>query len=114
LHTAVDEFTDAGLPNTLPGLVHLCITALGQPARCVTLRVVIRSIDVSRSLMAEKGIVVGPRTSLDVVNTLLSPDSLRDDLVLEIRGKATLGEVMDVVVTALELRDAIRRLLPSN
>jgi hypothetical protein len=73
---------------------------------------VIRPIDVSRSLLAEKRIVVGPRISLEVVNTLPSPDSLRDDLVLEIRGKTTLGEVTDVVVTALELRDAIRRSLP--
>jgi hypothetical protein len=70
---------------------------------------VVRSTEVTRAVLADKGIAVGPRTAEGIVRALLTPAGLAEDTMAEVRGRGPDGGPTTVVVRANELRDAIRR-----
>jgi hypothetical protein len=69
----------------------------------------VRSIEVTRALLPERGIAVGPRTAEGILRALLNPAGLAENTMAEVRGRGLDGEPTVVMVRANELRDAIRR-----
>jgi hypothetical protein len=70
---------------------------------------VVRSTDVVKVVLADRGITVGTRTAENIVQALLRPECLAQDSVAEVRGRGSDGEPTTVILRACELRDAIRR-----
>lgn len=70
---------------------------------------VIRSIDAARRYLADRGVAIADRTAIEMVKTLLSPSAVEQDLKAEIRGRDDRGIATTIVITSVELRDAIRR-----
>jgi hypothetical protein len=57
----------------------------------------------------ERGAEVGSRTLTEILRALYTPDSVNEDIRAEVRASSPTGDKVTVVVTAVEIRDAIRR-----
>lgn len=53
--------------------------------------------------------MVDERTLVESLTALYTPDAVEQDVVAEVRGASLKGDKVTVVITAVELRDAIRR-----
>ena len=62
-----------------------------------------------RQLLRAKGAMVGERTLAEILRALYTPDAVEQDVVAEVRAASLNGDKVTVVITAVELRDAIRR-----
>ncbi len=62
-----------------------------------------------RQLLRAKGATVGDRTLTEILNALYTPDAVEQDVVAEVRAASLEGDNVTVLITAVELRDAIRR-----
>ena len=53
--------------------------------------------------------MVGERTLTEILYALYTPDAVEQDVVAEVRAASLERDKVTVVITAVEVRDAIRR-----
>ena len=66
-------------------------------------------VEAIRRLLMERGAEVGERTLNEILRALYTPDSVNEDVRAEVRASSRTGDKVTVVITAVEIRDAIRR-----
>lgn len=71
--------------------------------------VAVDRVQAVRRLLMERGAEVGERTLTEILRALYTPDAINEDIRAEVRATSPTGDNITVVITAVEIRDAIRR-----
>jgi hypothetical protein len=66
-------------------------------------------VQAVRRLLLERGAEVGERTLTEIVRALYTPEAVNENVRAEVRASSLTGDEIMVVITAVEIRDAIRR-----